>query len=271
MGNMIDIVQQKAPDGTIYDFSGPDQAPVLVLIHGLGLNRNIWPEFNKAFNASYRVLQYDLYGHGQSAAPPRSPNLALYSEQIVGLLDLLSIDKAALIGFSLGGMINRRVAMDYPDRVTALGILNSPHERGEEQQRLVEERAKDSAAGGPGATIDATLKRWFTPSYLENNLEYIQQVREWVLANDPVLYAQCRFVLANGVVELIHPDIRLKTPTLVVTCENDSGSNPSMSVGIADEIDGAEIIIIPELQHMGIAERPELFINPLAGFLKQVL
>jgi pimeloyl-ACP methyl ester carboxylesterase len=51
-------------------------------------------------------------------------------------------------------MINRRCAMDHPDRVSALVILNSPHERGEEQQRLVEERARDTSAGGPAANID---------------------------------------------------------------------------------------------------------------------
>ena len=69
--------------------------------------------------------------------------------------------------------------------------------------------------------------------------DYIQQVRGWVLANDAELYAQAREVLAFGVIELIRPQPPLRKPTLVMTCENDSGSTPAMSYAIAAEISGA--------------------------------
>ena len=65
----------------------------------------------------------------------------LYARQLCGLLDHLQIDKAAIVGFSIGGMINRRFALDYADRLSALAILNSPHDRGDEAQALVEARA----------------------------------------------------------------------------------------------------------------------------------
>ena len=257
--------------GTRYELSGPQTADALVFIHGLGLNRQIWAPYLPAFNERYRVLSYDLYGHGESAPPPRAPDLTVYSEQIVELLDTCGIERAALIGFSLGGMINRRMAMDHGERVSALAILNSPHERTPEAQKLVEERAFDSAQGGPGATLDATIERWFTSAFVQTNPDYIQQVRDWVLANDALLYAQCRQVLATGVIELNNPQPPITHPTLVMTCENDSGSTPGMSHGIASEIEGSETVIVPELQHMGLAERPELFINPVMQFLEKVL
>ena len=258
----------RSSNGTSYQLSGPAHATTLVLIHGLGLNRQIWEKYVKRLAGHYRVLDYDLYGHGESDRPPRTPSLSLFAEQLVGLLDELKIDRAVLVGFSLGGMINRRVAMDYPDRVSALAILNSPHERGEEAQRLVEQRALDSAAGGPGATLDATIERWFTAAFRDNHADFIERVRQWVLANNHEDYALCRQVLAFGVVELIRPEPPITHPTLVMTCEHDSGSTPAMSQAIASEIDGAQVIIVPELQHMGLSENTSFFITALSEFVE---
>ena len=258
-------------NGTVYELNGPFAAPVLVLIHGLGLNRHVWQWHLPALSAHYRVLNYDLFGHGDSASPPTKPSLHLFSEQLLDVLDDLEIETCSIAGFSLGGMINRRFAMDHGDRLSALAIFNSPHERGPEAQRLVEERAAKTEEGGPAATLDSTLARWFTPEFLTNHPDIIAMVRGWVLANDPVSYAECRQVLAHGVVELIRPDPPISHPTLVMTCENDSGSNPAMSHAIASEIPGAETIIVPRLQHMGLAEAPNLFTDPLLGFLDKAL
>jgi pimeloyl-ACP methyl ester carboxylesterase len=257
-------------NGTNYQISGAAHADTLLFIHGLGLNRNIWAHYISAFEQDYRVIIYDLLGHGESAAPPRKPDLSVYSEQIIMLMDELKIDRAVLVGFSLGGMINRRVAMDYPHRVDALVILNSPHERTPEAQRLVEERATDTAAGGIAATLDATIERWFTESYRQQNTEYIQQVRDWILANNPAHYNDARRVLATGVIELIDPQPPITIPTLVITCEDDSGSTPDMSMAIASEIGSAQTVIVQRLKHMGLVERPELFIDPIIGFLKSI-
>ncbi len=262
---------ETSDNGTVCELSGPHDAPVLVLIHGLGLNRHVWQWHETELSARYRVLNYDLYGHGDSARPPTKPSLSLFSAQLHDLLNLHAIDKCALVGFSLGGMINRRFALDHADRVTALAILNSPHERSPEAQRLVENRAAQTAAGGPGATLDATIERWFTPEFRTTQLDIIEQVRQWVLANDPVSYTQCRQVLAKGVVELIRPQPPITKPTLVVTCENDSGSTPAMSHAIAAEIAGAQTEIIPRLQHMGLVEEPAKFTRPLLHFLDQAL
>jgi len=257
--------------GTAYEVSGAARAPLVVLIHGLGLSRRTWDDHLPDLSNRYRVVSYDLYGHGESAPPPDTPSLSLFAAQLADLLDHLSTPSAAIVGFSLGGMINRRFALDHPDRVSALGILNSPHERGPEAQKLVEERAAQTDKGGPAATLDATIERWFTPGFREARPEVIAQVRAQVLSNDPVTYTQCRQVLAGGVVELIRPNPPITTPTLVMTCENDSGSTPAMSHAIAAEIAGAKTIIVPRLQHMGLIESPELFTAPLLRFLDSAL
>ena len=127
----------RTPDGTAYEINGREGAPVIVLIHGLGLCRGVWGSMVADFARDYRVVSYDLYGHGQSAPPPDTASLAVYARQIVNLLDALNIDKAHIVGFSIGGMINRRFALDYPERMASIAILNSPHDRGVEAQKAV--------------------------------------------------------------------------------------------------------------------------------------
>lgn len=259
-------------DGTAYDLTGPEGAPVVVLIHGLGLTRaSTWRQIAPLLAQDFRVLSYDLCGHGQTALPTGDVTLPRLGAQLIALLNTLQIAQAALVGFSLGGMINRRCAMDHPGRVSALAILNSPHDRGPAQQKLVEDRARDTAAGGPAAGIDVTLARWFTERFRQDHPEQVAAIREVVLANNPDNYAAHRHVLAKGVIELIRPEPPLTHPTLVMTCENDSGSTPAMSHAIAREIDGAETVIVPALQHLGLIEDPAAFARPVQDFLTRVL
>lgn len=258
--------------GTAYELTGPADAPVVVLIHGLGLTgERTWSPIARLLKNRFRVLSYDLPGHGASVLPDAPVTLTALSEQLIALLDALGIEKAALAGFSLGGMINRRCAMDHPGRVSALAILNSPHERGDERQKLVESQARDASAGGPGATIDAALERWFTPDFRQRHKAIVDDIRAVVLNNDASNYASHRQVLAEGVKELIRPDPPIAHKALVITCEHDSGSTPGMSEAIGKEIAGAGVEIVPGLRHLGLIERPGLFADRLEAFLDRAL
>ena len=116
--------------------------------------------------------------------------------------------------------------------------------------------------------MDAALTRWFTPDFL-NAADGPQLVRNWRGLVDAESYAQAAWVLANGVRELIAPDDPITAPTLVMTCENDSGSTPKMSEDIAAEIVGSELHIIPKLQHLGLMEDPSAFTQPILAFLER--
>ena len=262
---------ERAADGTAYEVTGPKEAPLVVLIHGLGLNRRLWDSHAEALSSSYRVLRYDLLGHSEGAPLPGMLTLSAFSEQLRRLLDDLRARSAALIGFSLGGMINRRFTLDHPDRVEALAILNSPHERDPRAQEIVEEQAARACADGPAATVDEALERWFTPDFRGTHPEVVAEVREGILANDRESYGRCREILASGVKELIRPEPPIAKPTLVMTCEHDSGSTPAMSRAIASEIPGAETIVVPNLKHMGLIEQPTRFTEPLRAFLDRAL
>lgn len=257
----------KAADGTSYDLTGGEGAPLVVLIHGLGLCRQIWAPMLQDF-AGFRVLNYDLYGHGDSGPAPEAASLSLYARQIAGLLDEVGAQSAHIVGFSIGGMINRRFALDYPERVASLVVLNSPHDRGAELQAQVEARAKTVLDQGAMATMDSALQRWFTPEYLVVGTGPVQ-VTEWRGQVHPNSYAGAAWVLANGVVELTAPVAKITAPTLVMTCENDTGSTPAMSDAIAAQIEGASVQIIPHLQHLGLMEDPQAFALPIREFLER--
>lgn len=261
-----------SPGGTAYDLTGPVDAPVVALIHGLGLTReSTWAGIIPALEQEFRVLRYDLPGHGESALPQGRVTLRSLSEHLTVLMDDLGIERAALVGFSLGGMINRRCALDHPGRVSALVILNAPHDRGEVQQRLAEERASARGAAGPAANLDETLARWFTEGFRRDHAATVARIADIVRANNPESYAAHLRVLAEGVKELIAPPAPIAHPTLIVTGAQDSGSTPAMAQAMARAIPGAETVIVPERQHLGLIETPDLFAGILRDFLARWL
>ncbi|QGX97572.1 alpha/beta fold hydrolase [Roseovarius faecimaris] len=255
-------------DRTAFDRHGQPGGPVVVLIHGLGLNRHVWQWTLPALADRYDILTYDLYGHGDSGVPPETPSLALFARQLAALLDLLGHERAAIVGFSLGGMIARRFAMDYPARAVALGILNSPHRRTPQAQAAIVKRVELAAGEGPSATVEAALERWFTDAYRAANPEMMALVRGWVMANDPAIYPTIYKVLADGVEEIA--DAGLALPALAITGDEDYGNGPEMTQAIAEEIDGGEALILPGLRHMALAEDPASVNVPLRAFLDRV-
>jgi len=265
---VTDLFDQTAPDGTSYDVVGAPDGPPIVLIHGLGLARQLWAPHLPDFTDRYRIVNYDLYGHGASAPLKDEGSLRVYGDQIAALLDHLAIDTAAIVGFSIGGMINRRFAIDHADRASSLVILSSPHDRGDEGQAQVEARALSVRERGAMSTMDAALLRWFTPGHLAAHPQHETLVRAWRDTVHPESYAQATWVLAHGVRELIAPEPPITLPTLVMTSENDTGSTPAMSHAIASEIAGAETIIVEGLQHLGLIEQPALFTQPIRAFLE---
>ncbi len=262
---------EQLPDGTTVTSTGPEHAPAVVLIHGLGLNRDCWQWTAPALlEAGFRVISYDLYGHGGSAPPPDEPSLMLFSRQLSGVLDHCNCDRAAIAGFSLGGMIARRFTKDYPNRVAALAILFSPHKRKPEAQAAILQRVAQALESGPGTTVEAALERWFTAAHRAAYPKQMDLVRSWVLANDPAIYHRIYRVLADGIEEIVAPSPAIGSPALVMTGEEDFGNGPEMSHAIASEIAGSELHILKGLRHMALAEDPQAVNTPLIAFLKRV-
>lgn len=257
----------RAPDGTAFDIHGPLDAPAVVLIHGLGLNRAVWDLTQPALTPHYRVLRYDLLGHGQTPGPTDRPDLPLLTRQLAALMDYLHLPNAALVGFSLGGMIARHFAQNHPARVTALALLHTPHRRTAAAQAAIAARVVQARAQGPAATVEAALVRWFSDDFRAKNPAMMDLVRTWVLANNPATYPDYYRILVEEVADVVAPDPPLTCPTLVVTGDQDYGNGPEMTHAIAAEIPGAQTLILPGLRHMALMEDPAALNTPLRAFL----
>lgn len=245
--------------------------PPLVLVHGLGMRREMWRPLLPALAARYTVVTYDLAGHGRSTPPAEPVRLSSLSEQLLRLMDELKIDKAPLAGFSLGGMIVRRFALDHADRAAALIVLASAHDRTPAERAAVLKRVEEAAERGPQATIEAAVARWFTPAWRDAHPDASAEVRATVLANDPAVYPKIYRVLAEGDEEIAAAIAGLRLPFLAMTGAEDFGNSADMARRMAALVPDAEVHIVPGLKHMGIWEQPDAFTTPMLDFLARRL
>ena len=182
-------------------------------------------------------------------------------------MNFLSIKKTALIGFSLGGMIARKFAIKYNEKLWALAVLNSAHKRDQKAKDAVQLRVNKVKIDGPQATIEDALSRWFTEEYRQNNPDVMNKIRNWVMENKKNVYPKAYQVLVDGVDELLDPSLPINCPTLILTGDEDFGNSPKMSSEISKQIKGSELKILPGLRHMALIEDASTVNNLLLEFL----
>jgi pimeloyl-ACP methyl ester carboxylesterase len=106
------------------DWPGPDELPV-VFLHGGGLNAHTWDVVALALRDEHRCLAVDLRGHGDSEwSPNLEYTVAAHHRDVLGLLDRLGLERVALVGMSLGGVVSWSIAVDKPERVGALVLVD---------------------------------------------------------------------------------------------------------------------------------------------------
>ncbi|MFT5657654.1 MAG: pimeloyl-ACP methyl ester carboxylesterase [Gammaproteobacteria bacterium] len=264
-------VSNKFPKMGETAFAQAGEGPTIVLVHGLGLNLDMWQWQLPAFKNGYRVVTYDLLGHGYSAKPSGPYYMSQMVDQLRQLIDDLGVERCALIGFSLGGLIVQAFTLAHPDRVWALAILNAAHGRTPEQRASIMERVEQCRLSGPGATVSDALSRWFSTRFAEQNANVLEKVRQWVLANDPAIYPELYKLLASADIGLEYSIAAIKCPTLVLTGEEDTGNSPEMAQRIASNIPGAQLKVLEGLRHMALVEDPDQVNHLLTSFLGEAL
>ena len=243
------------------------KGPYVIMVHGLGLNKKMWGWQTNELSKNFSVVTYDLIGHGESKDPEGKLNLEKFSEQILEIMNFLSIKKTALIGFSLGGMIARKFAIKYNEKLWALAVLNSAHKRDQKAKDAVQLRVNKVKIDGPQATTEDALNRWFTEEYRKNNPDVMNKIRNWVMENKKDVYPKAYQVLVDGVDELLDPSLPINCPTLILTGDEDFGNSPQMSSEISKQIKGSELKILPGLRHMALIEDASTVNNLLLEFL----
>ena len=259
---MIDYTNK----GTAYKLISSN-GPEIILVHGLGMNQKMWDWQIKELSKKYKVIVYDLFGHGNSKDPENDVSLKLFSDQILELISFLNLNKVAVIGFSLGGMIVRRFAIDHPKKLWGLGILNSAHKRDNKAKMMVQKRVEQVKNLGPSVTVDDAMERWFSKTFQHKNKQIIKTVRSWVISNKRNVYSKVYQLLVDGVDELLDKTLPISCPTLIMTADQDYGNSPSMSKAISDQIKNSNLVILKDLKHMALAEDPEKVNKILLNFL----
>jgi len=237
--------------------------PVL-LIHGVGSRQENWEKVAAPLSRNFKVVRYDLRGHGSSGKVPGPYSLDMFARDATDLLDHLGVVRAHVAGHSLGGMIAILLASRCPRRVDRLAVLSAAAGRTEEERRRVGERISLIASGIPGDHFRNSLSRWFTDEFRAANPDVIEQYEARNKANDPACYAAAYATLATSEVALELP--RVGSPTLVITGEHDLGSNPRMAHVIHAAIAGSELRILPRLRHSILVEAPDIVVRLLEPF-----
>lgn len=260
------MIGEKTGDTSILAESN---GPPVLLVHGMGLNLHMWDWQMKALRERFHVIRYDLLGHGDSDKPVKRYEMSDFVDQLARAMDAQGLDSAALVGFSLGGLIVRAFALAHPDRVTVLAILNSAHDRSESERAGMMERLELATRNGHLATVEPAIQRWFTERFIARRPDVIDKVRRWMTDNDPRVYPLVYRVLAEGDRPLARTVAAIRCPTLVLACELDQGNSPEMARRMEALIPNARAAIVPGLKHMGLVENPTAVSDILVPFLAE--
>lgn len=264
---MMLLTAERTPAGTSYLATGQGQ-PV-VLIHGVGLNKEMWGGQIVGLAPHFRVIAYDMLGHGASPRPATGTDLLGYAEQLRELLEHLQLAQATIIGFSMGGLIARAFALHYPQHTQGLVVLNSVFNRSPEQRAAVIERTRQVAQYGPNANAEAALTRWFSREYQAANPAQIAALRQTLASNDPEGYLTTYELFATQDMYQVDRLGSIRVPSLIATGELDPGSTPQMAKELAELIPGAQVAVLAEQRHMMPVESPRLVNQVLLDFLNR--
>ena len=245
-----------------YRLDGPDNAPVVLMSHSLGLDHTMWDPQARDLARYCRVLRYDTRGHGASGAPDGDYSIEMLGRDAHALVDALGIDQFAVVGLSLGGMVGMWLAAHAPTRVTHLVIASSTARPNAD---AMETRRRAVVAGGMASVCEAVLSRFFSPHVIAANTPNVAAARRVLLATDAIGYAGS--VAAVRDADLRDVLSRISTPTLVIGTDAD----PAMPWAdhnrlVAEGIPGAKVVMLKGA-HLSNLEAPRAFGAALCDFL----
>ena len=218
--------------------SGPVDGPVVVLSNSLGSTHRMWDAQLAELEERFRVVRYDTRGHGRSPVPDGTYSIDDLADDLVALLDRLGVERAQLVGLSLGGMTAMRVASRNPERVDRLALLCTGAQL--PPATAWTDRAATVRAEGTEAVAAAVVERWFTAEYLDSHPD-VRTGHEPMVASTPAEgYAGCCEAIAK--LDLREELSAISAPTLAIAGEDDPATPPAKLEEIAAGIPGANCL-----------------------------
>ncbi|MBK1786498.1 3-oxoadipate enol-lactonase [Prauserella cavernicola] len=247
---------------------GPPEGEVVVLSGSIGSNLSMWdPQVGPLISAGFRVVRYDQRGHGRTAVPDHPATLAELGGDVLELLDTLGVERAHVVGLSLGGMTAMWLGRHAPERVGGLVLCCTSARLGTPESWR--QRADDARARGMAAIADTSIGRWFTADWLVAHPDLGREYHHMTAATPAEGYAACCHAI--GGMDLV-PDLpEITAPTLVIAGADDPATPPEGHGDVlAKSIPGARLEIVEQAAHLGNVERPERFSELITTHLKAV-
>jgi 3-oxoadipate enol-lactonase len=253
---------------TNYRLEGPAGAPVLTLTHPLGATLALWDDHAAALTQRYRVLRYDVRGHGASDIPVGPYTLEQMSADLFALLDSLGIAETHFVGVSMGGLIGMTAALGQPERIRSLVLCDTTACYGPAVRPMWEDRLRVAESEGMSPSlVGRTLAIWFTEMYRVAHHKEVERIAAMLRHTDPRGYAAA--IRAIGFVDLTERIGAIRRPTLVVVGEEDPGTSPGMARVIHERIAGSELVVLPGSMHCAVVEDSDAFVGALLDFLSR--
>lgn len=248
------------------EISGKEDAPIIVLSHSLSSSMVMWNPQLDVLEPDYRVLRYDMRGHGRSDVPQGSYTLEQLAADVISVLDTLEIDTVHFVGLSIGGMIGQCLGLNYSDRLRSLVLCDTASVIPVDARPLFEDRKEAARKEGMQALVEGTLERWFTPDFLKLNPPVIDVIRQQILATPVAGYAGCSDAILGLDYQARLSEIPL--PTLIMVGEDDPGTPVTASEAIHAAIPHSELKVIPSAAHLSNIEQADTFNETFLAFLK---
>jgi pimeloyl-ACP methyl ester carboxylesterase len=244
----------------------------LVLISGLGYSSWQWHKMVPLLAEHFQVITFDNRGVGQSDKPAGPYTAQMLAQDTVGLLDALKIEKAVIVGHSMGGFIAQAMALDFPQRVEKL-ILCSTNFGGPNHVPVTPEAMKvlSDVSSDPLTRFTNGLKVSTAPGWSEKNNEMIQEWIKWRVAN-PIEPAPYQAQMAIGLGLLAEAAAfenklsRLNVPTLILFGAHDKVVPPANADLLAQKIADSTVLIFPDAGHFFPIEIPEAASHAITDF-----
>lgn len=248
-------------------YSDLGQGPSVVFLHAFPLNRTMWTPQVEALKDRHRVITIDLRGHGESDAPMWRYTLEQFADDVIALLQHLSITKATFVGLSMGGYILFALYQNYPGYVQALVFADTRAQADTPEGKAARfSMAQIAYKRSTSAIADLMLPKLLSPAAVSTRPDLMNQLRAMITGN------QISGIIGDLMAMEARPDStdllqKITCPTLVMAGEEDVASPPTEVQFIADHIPGAQFGRIPQAGHLSNMENPNAFNAALGRFL----
>lgn len=247
-----------------HEVRGSADKPWLIFSNSLGTDFRIWNAVVEQLQADFRIVLYDKRGHGLSEATPAPYRLSDHVADLAALLDHLGVNRAAVVGLSVGGLIAQGIAALHPEKVAALVLCDTAHKIGTAD--AWNDRIKAVTTNGIASIADAIMQRWFTDAYRSpENPDFIGYTA-MLTRTDVDGYAGTCAALRDA--DLTESTRALKVPALVMVGDQDGSTPPDLVRSTAELIEGSEFRIVEGAGHLPNIEKPDVVATLVGSFLK---